>query len=463
MGALRVADFDTELVHFTPKQLTAEQAALSHRHTLYGGAAGGGKSYWLRWALVRDLMRWHATHGLGGVRVGLFCETYPALLDRQISRIKLEVPRWLGQYRDSVHELQLSDRYGAGVVCLRNLDDMQKYLSAEFAGLAFDELTRCPEETYDFLGTRLRWPGLPAEEYRVRNGTNPGGPYHNWVKRRFVDRQFRAHERASDYAFVPARAADNPHLPAGYAESLSQLPEALRQAYLEGRWDIFAGQVFSEWDPEIHVIAPFRLPDHWRRYRAIDYGYAAPSSVGWYAQDDKGNLYRYREVYEAGLGPAQLAEVIRRMTPEGERIIHSVADPALFKRNEQSRRSNAEIMAANGVPCLPGHNDRLSGWRVMHDYLKPYEDWTAGQLVKTARLRFFSTACPNAIRTIPALVYDEHRPEDLDTNGEDHVADEVRYLLMSLPALRLRPDEQWWSEPGPDRLPNFDDWTADFG
>jgi phage terminase large subunit len=425
-------------VGWTPRQQQAEAAYREHRHTLYGGAAGGGKSYWLRWAPVGDLIKWFLLYGLRHVRVALFCESYPALHDRHVTRLQVEVPPSLGKYHEQTHELRLHPRYGSGVLCLRNLDDPSKYLSAEFASVAFDELTQVQEQQYDFIQTRIRWPGLPSAEYGTRSGTNPGGPGHGWVRRRWLDRVFMENEREADYAFVPARASDNPHLPAGYHASLDHLPETMRAAYRDGSWEQFEGQVFREWNPSVHVVKPFDISPQWPRFRAVDYGFAAPSAVGWFAQDaaDPRRVYLYRELYERGKGPAELAEAIASLTPGGEQIVSTIADPSLFRKNEQTRRTNAEEMGRNGVHCRPGHNDRLSGWRRLHDYLRVEGE---GPFLKVF------TICPHTIRTLPALVYSKTRSEDVDTQAEDHCADMIRYFLMSRESMKVTtplPDEE---------------------
>lgn len=370
----------------------------------------------------------------------MFCESFPALEDRHIKRIQAEVPLWLGKWHDGKHELRLAGKYGGGVLCLRNLDETQKYLSVEFAGMGIDELTQNPEMVYDFLNTRLRWPGLPAEEYRIRSGTNPGGPGHLWVKRRWVERGFAGKERPGDYAFVPAKVADNPHLPPGYADTLAHLPEMLRKAYLEGSWELFAGQMFPEWDPEVHLVEA--MPEGWEKwpkFRCIDYGYSAPSAVYWVAEGPDRTGYVYRELYEAGLGPAGLADAIVAMSPKEEGFAYTVADPSLFKHNEQTHVSNAWVLAQNGVECLPGLNDRISGWRQLHDYLRVFpETDEEGRVVQKARLRILRNACPNLVRTLPALVYSQTRTEDADSSGDDHGPDSIRYWCMSRPPLQLR-------------------------
>jgi phage terminase large subunit len=218
-----------ELVNPTERQREFWAAVKNHDYVLFGGAAGGGKSYILRWTLVGLLLKW-AGGGRRGVRVGLFCEDYPALRDRHLARIRYEFPDWLGTYRDTTHEFELSPSYGSGVISFRNLDDPSKYLSSEFAAIAIDELTRNDQATFDFLRMRLRWPGI--EDVKFLAATNPGGPGHGWVKQLWIDRQFPP-ELASikrKFAFIQARAEDNPHLPPSYVDGLRTLPEHMRRA-----------------------------------------------------------------------------------------------------------------------------------------------------------------------------------------------------------------------------------------
>jgi len=441
-----------EFVHFTARQMEAERASQGHRHTLFGGSAGGGKSYYLRWSLIHALLYYAATYKLTGVRVGLFCEDYPSLHDRQISKIEAELPVWLGRYHSTAKELRLHARYGAGVLCYRSLNEPSQFRSAEFAQMAFDESTTClpSQDTYDFLITRLRWPGIPDTDWRMKSATNPGGPGHLWIKRRWIDRQFEGLERPEEYAFVPARVSDNPYLPPGYADSLAALPEELRRAYLDGDWNVFLGQIFGEWRHDIHVLAPFEIPLSWPRYRSIDYGYAAPSAVYWIAEGPGRHYYVYRELYQAGLGPLELAQTIRAMSPAEEGVAYTVADPSLFAHNEQTGISNAMVLQANGVPCVPGDNHRVPGWRQLHDYLEVYEEPVGGEMAPTAHLQVFS-GCANLIRTLPALPYSKTRTEDADTDAEDHSCDSIRYLVQSRP-----PVDTWRKPMAPEPEPPGD-------
>lgn len=226
----------TELSGFFPKQNEAKLASKRFKYTLFGGSVGSGKSRWLRWMCIYWLMEYYAKYGIKGVRAGLFCEDYPSLNDRQLSKIKYEFPTWLGTFNEAKHEFTLRPEYGSGVIAFRNLDDASKYLSVEFAVIAIDEINRNPKTTFDFLRSRHRWPGI--KDVKFIAGCNPLGEA--WVKNMWVKRMFTPDEKEQyEFVFVPALPTDNPHLPQEYYKSLESLPENQRKAYLEGNWDAF--------------------------------------------------------------------------------------------------------------------------------------------------------------------------------------------------------------------------------
>ena len=181
-----------ELRHFTPKQMEANDVINKKKFVLYGGAMGGGKSFLLRWKLLSILLA-HAARGKPNITVGLFCEDYPALQDRHISKIKNEFPEWLGTYRGDDHNFILKPEFGGGVIAFRNLDKAEKYQSVEFAAIGVDELTKISEEDFIDLRTRLRWPGIDNPKFI--GATNPGGTGHLWVKRLWIDRQFPEYDK----------------------------------------------------------------------------------------------------------------------------------------------------------------------------------------------------------------------------------------------------------------------------
>lgn len=226
----------TELAKFFPKQLEALSASRRFKYVLFGGSVGSGKSYWIRWTAVYWLMEYYAKYGIKGIRAGVFCEDYPSLNDRHLTKVKFEFPSWLGTFNESKHEFTLAPEYGSGIIAFRNLDDPSKYLSVEFALIAIDEINRNPKTTFDMLRSRHRWPGIKDTKFIA--GCNPLGEA--WVKNMWVKRLFPPDEKEQyEFVFVPALPTDNPHLPAEYYKSLESLPEAQRKAYLEGNWDAF--------------------------------------------------------------------------------------------------------------------------------------------------------------------------------------------------------------------------------
>ena len=417
-----------EIINPSPKQEEFLNATDTHKYVLYGGAKGGGKSHILRWALVRKLTRW-AQKGFRNVRVGLFCEDYVSLKDRQITKIEKEFPKWLGTLSESNIEgmsFRLHPKFGGGIIALRNLDDTSKYASSEFAVTAIDELTKNKKEVFDQFRSIVRWPNI--EDTGIWGATNPGEIGHLWVKKLWIDRQFGPEDPMPEqFKFVRSLPTDNPHNAQSYLDELKKLPERLKKAYYDGNWDVFAGQYFSEWDREHHVCIPFPIPSFFKRFRAYDHGRSAPACCKWYALDHDGRVWVYRELYVQGMNVDQIASEINRLSV-GETYEYSVADPAIFANigfvDKYGGQTIGETFARNGIMFLPASNRRVDGWNLMHQYLR-YDDLNPPKII------YFST-CVDSIRTIPALVHDDVHPEDVNTKGEDHAGDCDRYFLMSL-------------------------------
>ena len=417
------------LTHFTDKQKEASGVANKHRYTLFGGSAGPGKSYWLRWYAIERLIRWYNKTNQRGIHAGLFCEDYPSLKDRQIIKIQYEFPSWLGDLKESSLEglgFFLKNEYGGGVLSLRNLDDPSKFLSAEYALVAIDELTRNPKDVFNVLRTRLRWPEISDAKFIA--ATNPGGPGHEWVKKIWIDKQFDENEvDQPEFAYVKALPTDNPHLDPSYIRNLQSLPEKMRKAYLEGDWNVFEGQYFSEWSDKVHVVQPFPIPPTWKKYRTYDHGRDHPAVCLWIALDHDGRCYVYRELYVRGKNIDEIAkEIIERST--GEEYQYSIADNSIFAKtgfvDRWGGETIAEGFARNGIMFYPSSKRRIDGWALMHQYLH-YTD------TKIPKLLFFPN-CVNSIRSIPTLIFDDRNTEDLDSAGDDDCADALRYFLQSL-------------------------------
>lgn len=325
--------------------------------------------------------------------------------------------------------------------------DIDKYVGIEYDLIIIEELNQLTKEKYIRLKGSLRT-SKPDWRPRVYASFNPGGIGHGFVKETFVQPYRDGLQTTS--RFIPSTYKENPALNAEYIQYLESLEGDIGKAWREGEWDLFAGQFFNTWKYDVHVCDPFKIPEDWKKVISIDYGYAAQSSVGWWAISPDNQVFRYRELYKAGLTYRQLTEEIVSLTPENEYISYWVADPAIWAKKGESDLSGAEVMKARyrelqkdknrtrpldlkplqqELNLTKGVNDRASGWDIMREYMSVYPDQDGNP---TARLQVFST-CTDFHRTIPALVHDEHRVEDLDTTQEDHQADEARYFLMSQP------------------------------
>jgi phage terminase large subunit len=420
----------SELIQFTDRQQEATDALFTHRYILYGGARGGGKSWWLRWALVYMLLFWYFAHGLKRVRVGLFCGSYPELRDRQISKINAEFPAWLGEVKETKEDglcFFMREDYGGGQIALRNLDDPSKYKSGEFAIIAIDELTSLPNKsTFDILRGSLRWPGIPEGHTIFMAATNPDGVGNLWVRELWIDRIFppEMEEAADEFIFVQSLPADNPYLDKQYWADLRTQPADVQRAWIEGDWYVFTGQVFP-FSRARHVITPCEIPGHWMRITGTDWGYAAPFCTLWAAKDpDTGRVMVYREAYEKGLLDSRQAELIKQMESPGETIRKRYADPSMWTKSTRTDNptSSYDTYLAHGIYLTPAVNDRLNGKRKVGALIeKELGDGRPGLLV-------FAT-CTNLVRTLPSLTYDKTQVEDVNSAGEDHAYDALRYLL----------------------------------
>jgi hypothetical protein len=361
----------------------------------------------------------------------LFSKDFPTLKDRQISKMQVEFPKWLGEIKNSQTDglgFHLSQAFGGHILALRNLDDPSKYLSSEFAIIAIEELTENQEDVFNRLRSRLRWTGVP--DTKMIGATNPGGIGHDWVKKRWIERKFGPEELEADkFIYVKALPSDNPYLQESYMTVLRSLPENLRKAYLDGNWDVFEGQYFTEWDSTQHVIAPFELPPSWRKFRSIDpSGRSGITSCHWYALDTDGNVYVYREYYASDRDYDEHAKAIARLSQDKEGNMedyaYTVMDTAAFAKAGYSETA-VEIYERHGVHgIIQSAKERVIGWNAVHYYLR----WT--DMIKP-KLRIFST-CHNLIRTLPMMQHDQLHPEDIDTTLEDHAMDELRYFLRTL-------------------------------
>ena len=272
---------------------------------------------------------------------------------------------------------------------------------------------------------------------RIYITCNPGGVGHSWVKRLFIDRDYTEAENPEDYEFIQSKVYDNTVLmekDPEYVRMLETLPEDMRKAWLDGDWNVFAGQYFREWRDSIHVIEPIEIPWWWRRYFAMDYGLDMLAGY-WIAVDGEGQAYVYREVYQSGLIASEAAQKIKELTG-GENIEQWLAPPDLWNRRNDTGRSVADIFMEQDIPLTQVDNDRINGWQDVHEWLKPYDttDIITGEPKKAAGLRFFRN-CRNVIRCLPMVQYDDHKPNDVAKEPHEltHAPDAIRYFCSGRP------------------------------
>lgn len=399
---------------------------------LYGGAAGGGKSEAIIWDAVTFCMEFNQ------VKVAIFRRTFPELEKSIILRFMEKVPRkWFNYNRQ---QQRITFKENGSMIEFNHCQydtDVFKYQSAEYDRIYFDELTHFNEYVYQYLRSRLRTTKKEVHP-QIKSASNPGNIGHLWVKKRFIDdakvgEVIKRHDPASNVdfttQFIPAKVYDNKYImendPA-YIKRLMQLPEDERKALLDGDWNVFQGQFFTEWRNDLHTSEPFEIPTGWRRFRTMDWGYSQPTCVLWMAIDNDKRIWVYKELYVTQTNDIDLAIMIKDYTGD-ERIEYTIADPSLWSVTQfEKGESIAMRLMHNGIPLIKGDNNRLSGASTFHSYL------ALNSRDHKPNVIFFNT-CYNCLRTIPALIHDHKRPEDVDTDSEDHAYDSARYGLMAHP------------------------------
>jgi phage terminase large subunit len=409
----------------------------------YGGAAGGGKSdALLMAAIVAGLT-------FPGISIGYFRRKFPELEGpggaiMRSHELMSSWARWHGGQRRWT--------FPTGSILqfchCKEETDVYNYQSQQFDLLLLDEATQFLRSQYRYLLTRNR-ATKPGVTPFMALATNPGNVGHTWFQREFID--IGDFEQPHDvevepgifetHVFIPAFLSDNRVLEErdpGYRARLEAQPEIVRRQLLEGDWSAFAGQYYSEWSRAIHVVSPQEIPGHWKRFRALDYGLDCTACY-WLAVAQDKTLYVYRELYQPNLTLSQAAQKILELTPGGESISYTVASPDLWNRRQDTGMSGYEVMARAGLKGLQRADDRrIPGWRVLREYLQPFKD---EQGVTRAKLQVFST-CHNLIRTLPALIHNDHNPEDVSDKSEDHGPEAIRYAVMSRPPLTVSDEER---------------------
>lgn len=423
---------------------------------LFGGSAGGGKSE----ALVIEATRQVQIPHYKGL---ILRKTYPQLtelIDKSLNYYPKAFPR--ARYNASEHTWHFPS--GSKIIfgSMQHSSDKTNYQGKAYDFIGFDELTHFTYDEYIYLASRNR-PNGPDTRCYIRATANPGGIGHAWVKERFItaskpmktiweDAEVifpdgHKEMRKKSRVFVPSSVFDNKILmenDPNYVTRLASLPEAERNALLYGDWNSYSGQYFSEFrdDPShyidrhwTHVIEPFEIPSHWQVYRSFDWGYFRPFSCAWTVVDEDGIAYRILEYYGCGktpntglqMTPQNVFAEIHRIECEHRWLkgknIHGVADPAIWQC--QTGASVEQTASKEGIYFSKGDNARIPGWLQCHYRLSFDENGVP--------MFYVFKNCKNFIRTVPALVFDDSKIEDIDTDGEDHIADEWRYFCQCRP------------------------------
>jgi hypothetical protein len=485
-------------LHLHEKQ--GEALTTEATEVLYGGAAGGGKSHLMRVAAIT----WCTF--IPGLQVYLFRRIRDDLIKNHMEGPKgfrAMLAPWVMANLVKIVDDEIRFWNGSKIYLCHCKDekDIYKYQGAEIHVLMIDELTHFTESMYRFLRNRVRMVGLTVSAMfagkfpRILCGANPGNIGHQFVKATFVDgappmtvRRMPNAEGAMLRQFIPAQLEDNPSMTEddpGYEGRLEGLgSEQLVRAMRHGDWDVVEGAFFDCWDVKRHVHAPFAVPAEWTRFRSGDWGSAKPFSFGWWAivPDDfktpagvilpRGFILRYREWYGCVPGKpntglkmdvekvgAELAKIDALVGPAPSGVLDPAAfsedgGPSLYERMRKG--SGGKISFRRADNARVPQRGAMGGWDQMRARF-------VGDEQRRAMIGCFST-CVDSIRTIPALQHDKSRPEDLDSDGEDHAADEWRYACMSRPYVRrpAEPDHNPHDPPdlGSRRSQGDDAWMA---
>jgi hypothetical protein len=419
----------------TPKQQVFHDA--TEWDVLFGGSSGGGKSVALVGHAIRECVRYP------GLRVGAFRRTYPELKESLLTELATTFgyAQALGaSWNGNEYEL----RFPSGSLVMfryaETLKDATRRQGGQYQLLVFDERTLTPADVVAFLESRLRSGRAEIPVLGIRSSANPGGAGHGAVKARYITKtnygeRTYTDERGRTVRFIPSRLGDNPHVNPEYAADLRALPEQLRAAFLDGNWDVFAGQMFPELSRERHVVEPFALPASWRRYTSTDWGFSNPFGTLWAAVDEDGRIWWYRELYGAQIGEAEQARRILAAEAPGERISVRYADDAMWATRGDAKPIST-VYRENGVHLTPANKGaRVTGWQRVRSYLAEAPaclhhramGWEA-----CPRMHIFATL-KDFYRTLSDLPHaTKGDPEDADTDAEDHLPDCARYLLINL-------------------------------
>jgi hypothetical protein len=422
------------------------------QEVLYGGAAGGGKSY----AMLADPVRNFNNPYAKQLLVRRSTEELRELIavSKQLYPKAIPGIKWLERDKTWVAPSGAT----LWMSYLDSDDDVLRYQGQAYTWIGFDELTQWPTPyAWNYLRSRLRTSTNTGLKLYQRATTNPGGPGHHWVKKMFVDPSSpgnafwatdlesgeiisfpKGHSKAGEplfkRRFIPATLFDNPYLSEDgmYEANLLSMPEHQRKQLLEGSWDVNEGAAFPEFSRKLHVCESFDVPRSWVKFRAADYGYGSHTGVLWFTVAPTNQLFVYRELYVSKVTAEDLADMIIEIESE-DNVRYGVLDSSLWHNRGDRGPSLAEQMIKRGCRWRPAdrsRGSRVAGKNRIHQLLQ------VDQYTGEPGIQIFDS-CTSLISQLPSIPTDKHNPEDVDTNAEDHLYDALRYGTMTRPRSHL--------------------------
>ena len=423
-------DATNSFVAFMPNEgPQTDFLAAPEKDVLYGGAAGGGKSFAM---LIDPLRNCH----LKGHRALILRRSMPELREL-IDKSRELYPRAFPGTKFREVEKIWNFPSGAKIEFgfLEKDADVYRYQGQAYSWIGFDEITHLPTEFgWNYLASRLRTTDPKIKTY-LRCTANPGGVGAHWVRKRYLEPTEPNKSFIGDDGltrkFIPARLMDNPYLAQDgeYERMLLSLPPIQRKQLLEGNWEVNEGAAFVEFDPSIHVVPPYDLPLQWERVKGIDYGYASESCCLWAAVDPQDKtLIIYRELYQKGLTGEALGTQITTREQDEYRSVPGVLDTSAWARTGYTGPTIGEVLIKAGHKLRRADKNRIAGKVQIHEHLKQ------ATTESRPRLQIFNT-CPNLIKELQNIPLSKTNPEDVDTHAQDHAYDALRYLIMSRPRM----------------------------
>ncbi len=411
-----------------PKQ--KEFCLATNKYICYGGARGGGKSHVSRIKMCLLALNY------SGIQILLLRRTLKELRENHVLQLQ-KLLKNIAVYKENTKEFLFPNGSRIVLGYCDNEKDVLQYQGQAYEVIVLEEATHFTEFQFQTLTESNRMSGNMVEQFKPRMyfTCNPGGVGHMWVKRLFIDRDYKGKEKPEDYKFIPSLVYENKYLmerDPGYVEALENLPEDRKQAMLYGNWDVFDGQFFREFKRSVHVIESFQMPEHWNRYIAIDYGLDM-FAVLFIAIDTKGKAYVYNEIHKPNLIVSEARQTLKSIMRH-YRYKYIYAPPDLWNRNRDTGKSTAELFWEGGIDLTKASNNRIAGWLNVKEWLKvrKVRDEQTGELYEDSDLKIFSN-CVNLIKYLPQLQHDEKEPNDVATEPHEptHITDALRYFCVS--------------------------------